>query len=182
MNSNASADPAVCLSGRERRAWRWAERRALRDHDAQQLTTLRTLAATDGALTRLLYRDCGGHTAPAEFTIAGRRIRAGGVHRPVLRALTQAIAAVPAVPLLEASRYRPYWVLTFGLPAAPLAVLVDRLAILPDLGDGPPWPATPVPPTGGHRMTDRNGAGQTLPAAYGMRDATQLAAAASSGL
>jgi hypothetical protein len=151
MNSNAPADPAVFLSGRERRAWRRAERRALRDHDAQQLTTLRTLAATGGALTGLLYRDSGGHAAPAEFIIAGKRIRAGGVHRPVLRALTQAIAASPAVPLLGASRYRPYWVLTFELPAAPLAVLVDVLTILPDRHNGSPWPAAPTPPTGGRR-------------------------------
>ena len=150
MSSNAPTDPAVFLSGRERRAWRRAERCALRDHEAQQLTALRTLAATGGALTGLLYRDSGGHTAPAEFTIAGRRIRAGGVHRPVLRALTQAIAAMPAVPLLGASRYAAYWVLTFELPAAPLAVLVDMLSILPDRHDDSPWPAAPTPPTGEH--------------------------------
>ena len=144
MNSNAPADPATFLSGRERRAWRQAERRALRDRDALQLTTLRTLAATGGALTGLLYQDFGRHTAPAEFIIAGKRIRAGRVHRPALRALTQAIAATPAVPLLAASRYGPYWVLTFELPTAPLAVLADKLIILPDTpgasvaGCGPP--------------------------------------------
>jgi hypothetical protein len=151
MNSDAPTDPAVFPPGRERRAWRRAERRALRDHDAQQLTTLRTLAATRGALTGLLYRDSGGHTAPAEFIIAGMRIRAGGVHRPVLRALTQAIGACQAIPLSGASRYRPYWVLTFELPAAPLAVLVDTLTILPDRHDGTPWPAAPTPPSSGRR-------------------------------
>lgn len=151
MNSNAPTDPAVFLSGRERRAWRRAARRALRDNDEQQLTTLRTMAASGGALTGLLYRDSGGHTAPAEFIIAGRRIRAGGVHRPVLGILTQAIAAMPAVPLLGASRYRPYWVLTFEVPTGPLAVLVDMLTILPDWHDGSPRPAAPAPPTGGRR-------------------------------
>ena len=152
MNSDAPTDPAVILSGRERRAWRRAGRRAIRDHDAQQLTTLRTLAAARGGLTGLLCRDSGGHTAPAEFIIAGKRIRAGGVHRPVLRALAQAIAARPAVPLTGASRYRPYWVLTFELPAAaPLAVLVDTLTILPERHDGPAWPAAPAPPTEGRR-------------------------------
>ena len=149
MNSNAPADPAAFLSGRERRAWRRAERRAMRDHDAHQLTTLRTLAATGGALTGLLYRDFGGHAAPAEFIIADKRIRAGRVHRPELRALTQAIAVIPAIPLLAASRYGPYWVLTFELPAAPLAVLADKLTILPagtTARPGPPHPRRP--PTG----------------------------------
>jgi hypothetical protein len=155
MNSNAPADPLAFLSGRERRTWRRAERRAMRDHDAQQLTTLRTLAATGGALNGLLYLDSGRHTAPAEFIIAGKRIRAGGVHRPVLRTLTQAISAMPAVALLGASRYGPYWVLTFELPAASLAVLVDMLAILPDRHDGSARPAAPTPPAGGRPRSER---------------------------
>jgi hypothetical protein len=151
MSSNTPTDPAVFLTGRERRAWRRAERRARRDHDAQQLTTLQTLAAAGGALTSVLYRDVGGHTAPAEFIVADKRIRAGGVHRPVLRALAQAVAAVPAVRLLGADRYGPYWVLTFQLPAAPFAVLVDKLTILPDRHDGPDWPGAPTPSAGGRR-------------------------------
>jgi hypothetical protein len=143
MNSNAPpADPRAFLSARERRAWRRAERRAIRDHETQQRTTLRTLAAAGGALTDLLYQDCGGHAAPAEVIIAGKRIQAR-VHRPVLRALTQAIAAMPAVPLHAASRYGPYWVLTFGLPTEPLEVLADGLTILPDPHDGPPGPPHP---------------------------------------
>lgn len=146
MNSNAPADPLAFLSGRERRRWRQAERRATRDHDAQQLTTLRSLAATGGTLTDLLYRDCGGHAAPAELIIAAKRIRVGRVHRPALRALTQAITAMPAVRLLAASRYGPYWVLTFQLPTAPLAVLADKLAILPDQHDSSTSPALPTPP------------------------------------
>lgn len=154
MNSNAPADPAAFLSGRERRASRRAERRAMRDHDAQQLTTLRTLAATGGALSGLLYRDLGGHAATAEFIIAGKRIRAGRVHRPELRALTQAIAAIPAIPLLAASRYGPYWVLTFELPAAPLPVLADNLTILPGRHDGSAWPAAPMPPADERRRPE----------------------------
>ena len=152
MNINPPADPALFLSGCERRAWHRAERRALRDHDAQQLTTLRTLAATGGALTGLLYRDIGGHAAPAELIIGGKRIRAGSVGAPVLRSLTRAIATMPAVPLLGASRYRPYWVLTFELPAAHLAVLVDTLTILPERHDGSPSAAAPTPPTGVRRQ------------------------------
>jgi hypothetical protein len=140
MNSDAAADPLDFLSVRERRTWRRAERRALRDHDAQQLTTLRSLAGTGGGLTGLLYRDSGGHTASAEFIIGDKRIRAGRVHRPALRALAQAIAAVPAVPLLTAGRYGPYWVLTFGLPTVPLAVLADKLIILPHGYDARPGP------------------------------------------
>lgn len=45
--------------------------------------------------------------------------------------MTRATAAIPAIPLLAANRYGPYRVLTFELPAAPLAVLADKLAILP---------------------------------------------------
>ena len=154
MNSNAPAGPAAFPSGRDRRAWRRAERHAIHDHDAQQLTTLRALAATGGALTSLLYQDPGGHAAPAEFIIAGKRIRAGRVHRPALRAVTQALAAIPAIPLLAASRYGPYWVLTFDLPAAPLPVLADTLTILPGRHDGPAWPGAPTPPAGGRRRPE----------------------------
>lgn len=149
MNGNLLDDRLDFLTRAERRRWRRAERRALRDHDAQQLTTLQSLAATGGGLTGLLYQDCGGHTASAEFMIAGKRIRAGRVHRPTLRSLTQAVGSMPAVPLLAASRYRPYWVLTFELPAAPLAVLADRLTILPDRHVGPAWLAALTPPAGG---------------------------------
>jgi hypothetical protein len=152
MNSNPLVGPLEFLSGRERRQWRRAERRALRDHDAEQLATLRNLAATGGGLTGLLYRDSGGHTAPTEFVIAGKRIRAERVHVPALRALTQALAVMPAVPLLAASRYRPFWVLTFQLPTAPVAVLADALTILPDQHGGPTWPATLTPPVGVRRQ------------------------------
>lgn len=151
MNSNAPSGPLDFLSRRERRKWRQAERRALRDHDEQQLTVLRSLAATGGGLTGLLYRDSGGYTASAEFVIAGKRIRAGRVHRRELNALTQAIAALSAVPLLAAGRYRPYWVLTFELPTAPLAVLADKLTVLPERRGGSTWPTALTPPAGGRR-------------------------------
>lgn len=157
--SNVPVGPLELLSGRERRQWRLAERRARRDHDAQQLATLRSLAATGGGLTGVLYRDCGGHTAPAEFIVADRRIRAGRVHRPALSALTQAIAAMPAVPLLAVSRYGPYWVLTFQRSAAPLAVLADKLTILPERDDGSAWLATLTPPLGGRRRPVPDGRG-----------------------
>jgi hypothetical protein len=146
------ASPLEFLSGRERRKWRLAERRALRDHDAQQLTTLRSLAATGGGLTGLLYQDSRGPTAAAEFIIAGQRIRAGRVHQPALRALTQAIAGMSAVRLLAASRYGPYWVLTFELPTVPLAVLADKLIILSARDDGSTWPVTLTPPAGRRRQ------------------------------
>ena len=131
MNSNALDDPPEFLSRAERRKWRQAERRALRDHDAQQLTMLRSLAANGGGLTGLLYRDAVGYAASAEFMIAGKRIRAGRVHRPTLSALTQAAGSMPTVPLLAASRYGPYWVLTFEVATAPLVILADKLTILP---------------------------------------------------
>ena len=91
MNSKALGDPLASLSRPERRKWRQAERRALRDHDAQQLTTLRSLAATGGGLTSLICQDSAGYATSAELVIAGKRIRAGRVHRPTLSALTQAL-------------------------------------------------------------------------------------------
>lgn len=132
------------LSRPERREWRQAERRALRDHDAQQLTTLRSLAVSGAGLTSLIYPDCVWCVTSAEFMIAGKRIRAGRVYRPTLIALTRAFGRMPAVPLLAAARYGPFWVLTFDLPAAPLAVLADKLFILPDRHGSPASPTTPV--------------------------------------
>jgi len=153
MNSNVLDDPLEFLSRPERRKWRQAERRALRDHDAQQLTTLRSLAATGGGLTGLRHPDSGGYAASVEFMIAGKRIRAGRVHRPTLSALMEAVGSMPAVPLLAASRYGPYWVLTFELATAPLAVLADKLTILPDRHGGSTWLAALTPPAGHRRRS-----------------------------
>jgi hypothetical protein len=155
MNSKALGDPLTSLSRPERRKWRQAGRRALRDHDAQQLTTLRSLAATGGGLTSLICQDSAGYATSAELVIAGKRIRAGRVHRPTLSALTQALGCMPTVPLLAASRYGPYWVLTFELATAPLAVLADRLSILPDrhCSSGPL--AAPTAPVDGRHQSIR---------------------------
>jgi energy-coupling factor transporter ATP-binding protein EcfA2 len=154
MNSKALDDPLAFMSFSERRRWRRAERRAVREHSAQQLTTLRILAATGGALTSLIYPDSGGYATSAEFMIAGTRIRAGRVHRPTLSALTQALGCTPAVALLTASRYGPYWVLTFESATAPLAVLIDELSILPGRhGGSAPLPAPTAPVDGRHRST-----------------------------
>jgi hypothetical protein len=136
-----TGDPLPCLSRRERRRWRQAERRVLREREAWQLATLRNLAAVGGRLTTLAYEHSGRYAAAAEFFIDGRRIRAAPVHRPTLSALTQALAGTPAIPLLAAGRYGPYWVLTFDLTAAPLVVLAGRLSILPASP-----PAQPRPP------------------------------------
>jgi hypothetical protein len=75
MTNSHAPDPLLHLSRRERRRWRQAERRALRDHDARQLATLRTLAATGGRLTALAYQHSGGYAASAEFIIDGIRVR-----------------------------------------------------------------------------------------------------------
>lgn len=149
MNSQALGDPLAFMSFPERRRWRQVERRAVREHNAQQSTTLRILAATGGALTSLIYPDSGGYATSAEFIIAGTRIRAGCVHRPTLSALTQALGCMPTVALLTASRCGPYWVLTFELATAPLVVLVDKLSILPDRHDGSTLLAAPAAPVDG---------------------------------
>jgi hypothetical protein len=152
MNSKALGDPLAVMSRPEHRKWRQAERRIVREHNARQLITLRCLAATGGALTSLTYPDSGGYATSAEFMIAGKRIRAGRAHHPTLSALTQALGSRPAVALLAAGRYGPYWVLTFGLPAAPLVVLADKLSILPDRNGGYAPPAAPTAPVEGrHR-------------------------------
>jgi hypothetical protein len=142
----AADDPLASLTRPERRDWRRAERRALRDHDTQQLMTLRSLAATGAALTSLICQDCAGYATSAEFVIAGKRIMAGRVHRSTLRALTQSLGCTPTVPLLAASRYGPYSVLTFELATAPVAVLADKLSILPDRHGGWASPAAPAAP------------------------------------
>src|SRR5260370_15354505 len=115
MNSKALGEPLAFMSFPERRRWRQVERRTVREHNAQQLTTLQILAATGGALTSLIYPDSGGYATSAEFMIAGTRIRAGRVHRPTLIALTQPLGCLPTVTLLTARRYGPYCGLTFGL-------------------------------------------------------------------
>jgi hypothetical protein len=149
MNSKALGEPLAFMSFPERRRWRQVERRAVREHNAQQLTTLQILAATGGALTSLIYPDSGGYATSAEFVIAGTRIRAGRVHRPTLSALTQALGRMPTVALLTASRYGPYWVLTFELATAPLVVLVDKLSILSDRHGGSTPLAAPTAPADG---------------------------------
>lgn len=155
MNSKALGDPRAYLSRPERRTWRQAERRAVREHNAQQLTTLRSLAASGGGLTSLIYPASGGYATSAEFMIAGKRIRAGRAHRPTLRALTQALGSMPTVALRTASRYGPHWVLTFELAAAPLAVLVDKLSILPDRHGGSASLAAPTAPVAGRHRSIR---------------------------
>lgn len=143
MRTASSGDPLDCLSRSERRRWHRAERRLQRDHDAGQLTKLRAIAAAGGGLTGLLCRDGCGQSAAAEFVVAGARIQVGRAHRPTLGALNEALASAPAVPLLAAGRYGSYWVLTFGQPDGPLAVLADSLTIIPDWPDGPPGSRTP---------------------------------------
>jgi hypothetical protein len=127
-----------CLSRSERRSWRRVERRLRSGHDAGQLATLRTIAAVGGGLTRLLCRAGRGQATAAEFVVAGTRIQVGRAHRPTLGALNEALARARAVPLLAADRYGPYWVLTFGQSDGPLAVLVDKLTIVPGGPGGPP--------------------------------------------
>jgi hypothetical protein len=151
--SNAPGNALPWLSGRERRRWCQAERRALRQHEAWQLATLRNLAATGGRLTALACQTAGGYTSAAEFIIDGKRILVAPVHRPTLCALAQAFADMPAVPLLAASRYGPCWVLTFEVSAAPLVLLAGRLSIDPA---SPPTLLGPArPPRHPTARTDR---------------------------
>lgn len=152
MYSKARGDPLGFISRAERRHWRQAERRVVREHNAQQLTTLRSLAATGGRLTSLVYPDIGGDVTSAEFVIAGKRIWAGRAHRPTLSGLTQSLSSTPAAALLTAGRYGRCWMLTFELARAPLVVLVDKLSILPDGHGGSAPLAPPTAPVGGRQL------------------------------
>jgi hypothetical protein len=51
MNRQAPGDPIAVMPRPERRKWRQAERRAVREHNTRQLATLRNLAAAAGELT-----------------------------------------------------------------------------------------------------------------------------------
>jgi hypothetical protein len=154
MNKKAPGDPLAVLPRPERRKWRQAERRAVREHNTRQLATLRNLAAAASELTSVTYPHSAECAIPAEFMIAGKRIRAGRVHQPTLSALTRALGASPTVALLKAGRYGPYWVLTFDLPTAQLVVLVDKLFIHPDWhGESAPLAVPAAPADGRHRPT-----------------------------
>jgi hypothetical protein len=154
MNRKPPGDPLAVMSRPQRRQWRQAERRVVREHNARQLATLRNLAAAAGELTSVTYPHSAECTTSAEFTIGGKRIRAARVHQPTLSALTQALSATPTVALAKAGRYGPYWVLTFDLPAAQPVVLADKLFILPDRRDGTaPLAVPPAPAHGRHRPT-----------------------------
>jgi hypothetical protein len=142
MNDQAQAqvieDPLQRLSRTERRNWRSAERRARRDHDAEQLATLRSFAATGSGVTGMRAGDSGDSggvlTDSVEMIIDGRRLRAARVYRPAVGALKEALGSIASVPLTAVGRYGPYWVLTFKLATEPLVLLVERLTILPDWG------------------------------------------------
>ena len=136
--SRRITDPLRSLGFSERRAWRAAERRALRDHDVDQMAALLGLAAAGGGVTRLTTPPDDDPTplpaTPVELIIDGRRLRAGRVPRPSLTKLREAVSGIASVPLTAVGRYGPYWVLTFRLATEQLVLLVDHLTLLPDWG------------------------------------------------
>jgi hypothetical protein len=136
MRANLPIHPLERLSRSERRRWRTFVRLALKEHEADQLATLREFAAAGSGVTIMSTRQGVGLTDSVEMIIDGWRLRAARVHRPTAAALREALASIASVPLAAASRYGPYWVLTFRTATEPLVVLMDRLTILPDWGDG----------------------------------------------
>jgi hypothetical protein len=135
MKSNPTLDPLSRLSRSDRREWRAAARRAQREHEAEQLAALQGLAQTGSQVTDMITGDPAfGFCTPVEMIINGRRLRAWQAYRPALAALRDALTNIANVPLAGASRYGPYWVLTFKLATEPLVLLVDRLTLLPDRG------------------------------------------------
>ncbi len=135
MKSNPTLDPLNRLSRSDRREWRAAARRAQREHEAEQLAALQGLAETGSQVTGMITGDSTfGFCTPVEMIIDGRRLRAWRAYRPALAALREALTNIANVPLASASRYGPYWVLTFKLATEPLVLLVDRLTLLPDRG------------------------------------------------
>jgi hypothetical protein len=150
MKPNTIFDPISHLSRSERRQWRAAARRTQRDHEAEQLAALQGLAQSGTPVTGMIATETSfGFCDPVEMIIDGRRLRAGRVYRPAVAALREALSTIANVPLAGASRYGPYWVLTFKLATEPLVMLVDRLILLPDRGGSSTWTATPAGPVVG---------------------------------
>jgi hypothetical protein len=147
MKPNPILDPLSRLSRTERREWRTAARRAQREHEAEQLAALQGLAETGSHVTGMITGDSAfGFCTPVEMIIDGRRLTAWRAYRPALAALREALSSIANVPLAGASRYGPYWVLTFKLATEPLVLLVDRLTLMPDRGGFQTWaPAPPGP-------------------------------------
>jgi hypothetical protein len=136
MNTNFPPDPIEVFSRSERRRWRRMARRTVKQHEAEQLATLRCFAAAGSGITGMSTSRGKGLTDSVEMIIDGQRVRGARVHRPTAAALREALASIANVPLAAATRYGPYWVLTFKTATEPLVVLIDRLTILPDWGGG----------------------------------------------
>lgn len=146
MAAEVPPDPLNILSRFDRRHWRRAVRRTVKEHEAEQLATLRGVAATGGTITGVSTAGGTGLTDSIEMIIDGRRVRGIRVHRPTVAVLKDLLGSIAGVPLAAATRYGPYWVLTFKTAAEPLVVLVDRLVILPDWGGGHGGGEIPSPP------------------------------------
>jgi hypothetical protein len=129
-------DPLDRLTRADKRSWRASERRAVWEHDRDQLVALLGLAAAGGGVTGLRTPpeegDVPRPAPPVEMIIEGRRVRAGRIPRRTVAKLREAVTSIAAVPLTAVSRYGPYWVLTFKLATEQLVVLVDQLTLLPD--------------------------------------------------
>lgn len=137
MPAFRSNDPIGRLTHSERRAWKSLERRTRRDHDREQMETLRSLAAEGSGVTGLRTpetRDDYFEMAPVEMIISGRRLRIARMPRRAVAALREAMSTIALVPLTAVGRYGPYWVLTFKTTTEQLVVLADRLTLLPDWG------------------------------------------------
>jgi hypothetical protein len=147
MKPNNILDPVGRMSRSERREWRAATRRGQREHEAEQLAALKGLAESGTPVTGMIATETSfGFCDPVEMIIDGRRLRAGRVYRPAVTALREALATIANVPLAGASRYGPYWVLTFKLATEPLVMLVERLTLLPDRGGSSTWTSVPTGP------------------------------------
>jgi hypothetical protein len=146
MTGNLGGDPTKRISRSERRRWQTMMRRTVKEHEAEQLATLRRFAATGSGVTGMSTQRGMGLTDSVEMIIEGRRVRGARIHRPTAAALREALSSIANVPLAAASRYGPYWVLTFKTATEPLVVLIDRLTILPDWG-GHGWGQVPARPT-----------------------------------
>jgi hypothetical protein len=161
-----NADPLACLSLRERRRWRRADRRAVADYEAHVLGTLRWLAATGASVVDVTIDassaagsdPCAG---PLELVVTARPpsqatgLTPGAVRdRPesgsglderrirIGRVARSALAPIltewprSEVALVGAGRYGSYWVLAFEVTGVPLIVLAGGLRLVPTGGIG----------------------------------------------
>ena len=122
----------------EQRRFRRLERRIERIDDDERLAVLKALARESAIVQAIEPTDARsrrGHlSGPVVLRVGERRLGLSRVQAAVWETLRQATND-GEITLVGAGRYGNYWVLQFAGPGAPLAVLAERVRLLPDAGE-----------------------------------------------